>query len=418
MLRMLVIFRFIMSLILGVTCTMVYAKVLSKKNIPKIIGVGLFILVLEIIIIELTTPSIALDLYPLHTHLILILFLVLIFKCKIAHSILYVTLAYMNCFPVVYLSRLAGYIWPDSLLAEYLFYFVFVILMIICVNKYVAFYVSQLIGISRKNDIAFLIIPVIFYFFDFFVNVWSDLLMGDNYHILQFMPFVVCVVYLVVIRVISGEMQNRIKAFEEQCYMEEAISVISKEMEGLQESENMSRIYRHDMRHHFAMIRDFIENGNVEEAKIYIKENIDVIADNSLHRYCDVEIVNLVLSGYEKRGRNHGLHTVFDVDLPKNVALKSTDICAILSAILDNVFSKVEDLKDSFVKLKMSIFQDMFIITVEAPCSSEVALHYWSEGMSDEERDISIIVKNQGGEVYFAAKDELYKVMATIPLTV
>ncbi|MDD6572249.1 MAG: hypothetical protein PUF12_07710, partial [Thermoflexaceae bacterium] len=93
------------------------------------------------------------------------------------------------------------------------------------------------------SDMAFGIIPITYYCFDYITTVWTDLLYTGNYHVTQFMPFVICFAYIIFIIVLRNEQNQRIEAFKERSLVENQIAIVENEIEGLHELEQMSRIY-------------------------------------------------------------------------------------------------------------------------------------------------------------------------------
>ncbi|MDD6571852.1 MAG: hypothetical protein PUF12_05600, partial [Thermoflexaceae bacterium] len=58
------------------------------------------------------------------------------------------------------------------------------------------------------------------------------------------------------------------------------------------------RIYRHDMRHHFNLILGFIQEDKISEVVTYINENIEGIEKITPQKFCDMEVLNLLLSHF------------------------------------------------------------------------------------------------------------------------
>jgi len=413
---MIILFRFLLSLVLGLVSTMAYANVLTKKNLPKIIGAGCSIFALEFLLIKHLGASIAFAFYPLHTHLVLWLFLVFLFGCKPRHGLFYVLLAYITCMPVGYFSKVTNYIWPESRLAEYSLYGMLTVLTLFLVIRYFAPFVSYVVNISDTMDFALIVVPALLYLFDYATTVWSDALFKDNYAILQFMPFVICIVYLCGLSLFNREVHRRMELLEEQSFMERELQLASGEIEELEKREEMSRIYRHDMRHHFAILQKMIQENQIPEAKRYILENIKGIEAISPRRFCEIEIVNLVLSRFEETVKKEQVEMVFDVDLPGSIPLNNTEICVLLSNLLEMAFSRLSQLPEEKRKLdlKLCIHADMLVFSVDYACNEVQTTS--KESILQKETTIAI-AREYGGQAYINGANGTQRVMVTIPLS-
>jgi len=71
-----------------------------------------------------------------------------------------------------------------------------------------------------------------------------------------------------------------------------------KEFESLRQMQKTTASYRHDMRHHFALLQSMASKGNMEDIKEYlqtVQSDLDAITPV---RFCENETVNLILSSF------------------------------------------------------------------------------------------------------------------------
>lgn len=417
------VFRHIISLVFGTFVTAIFADIYEKKNSKKLFGVLFILLAIQAVIICMTGLDFTLKLYPVHTHLILILSLILLFKIRPYDAVIYVLLAYMCCQIPAWISKLITYILPGNVLAECILYLIVVVTTFYNIYKYIGDSVKKMLGESMASDIAFGIIPITYYFFDYITTVWTDLLYTGNYHVTQFMPFVVCFAYIIFIIVLRNEQNQRIEAFKERSLVENQIVIVENEIEGLHELEQMSRIYRHDMRHHFSLILGFIQENKISEAVTYINENIEGIEKITPQRFCDMEVLNLLLSHFATIANEEQIKYRFDVRLPNTIPLSKMEICAMVSNALENAFNEVQDLTGQrTVDMVFCAHNDMLIFSVDNSCDKSFVFDgAIPQSVEDNDhgygtRSIAAIAKKHNGMASFSARDGVFKMMVTMPL--
>ena len=70
-----------------------------------------------------------------------------------------------------------------------------------------------------------------------------------------------------------------------------------KEYEYISEKNDQNRIYRHDMRHHLAVLKEFAKEGNTDSILEYIQTLNGKLSDNEFVRYCENATVNGYMHG-------------------------------------------------------------------------------------------------------------------------
>lgn len=381
------------------------------------------LLVIQAVIIYMVGLDFTLKLYPVHTHFVLILFLILLFKIRPYEAVIYVLLAYMCCQIPAWISKLITYVLPGNDFAECILYLIVVVVVFYNIYKYVGDLVKRMLGESLAADIVFGIIPITYYFFDYITTVWTDLLYEGNYHVTQFMPFVVCIAYVIFLIVLRNEQNQRIEAFKERALVENQIVIVENEIEGLHELEQMSRIYRHDMRHHFSLILGYIQENKISDAVSYINENIEEIEKITPQKFCDMEVLNLLLSHFATIANEEQIKYSFDVRLPITIPLSKMEICAMVSNALENAFNEVQELTEQrSVDMVFCVHNGMLIFSVDNSCDKSfvfdgtIPQSVEGNGHGYGTRSIAAIAKKHNGIASFSAGDGVFKMMVTMPL--
>ena len=420
----LTIIRYLVTLLYGVITTAAFANILHRRK--NIIWLSILIVCLSLIQFVMFV-TVGFDkiiyLYPLHTHLILIAALVWIYKCSFLNAAVYTLLAYMCCQIPAWISKLAVYTKFDSGILEFVIYLTVVLLSEYIIIRYAGAPIHNLISGSRVSAMAYGAVPFTYYLFDYCTTVWTQILYTGNYHVTQFMPMVICVVYLIFAVVFSKEQEKRRLAREEQTILENELHIVESEMDNLKELEHMSRIYRHDMRHHLTLVLRLLEQYRTQEAREYILENIKSIDSITPRRFCDREMLNLLLSHFAGKAERMKAEYEVEINLPEEIPLSNTEICTMVSNALENAFNAVEALPQNHrrVDLKLREFNGKLIFSVDNTCDDHVCIvdnrpQAFGDGHGYGTRSISAIANEHHGMAKFEIRDGIFSLMVIIPL--
>ena len=99
-----------------------------------------------------------------------------------------------------------------------------------------------------------------YYAFDYATRVYTDLLFSGSAVVVEFMPFVCSAAYLLFLIHISKEQHARLRLEELKSNLDLQVHQAVREIEALRISQQKTRAYRHDLRHHLQYITACIEN--------------------------------------------------------------------------------------------------------------------------------------------------------------
>lgn len=142
--------------------------------------------------------------------------------------------------------------------------------------------------------------------------------------------------------------------------------------EGLQQQDQQLRQLRHDLRNHITAAAGLLELGKVNEARAYLDELGESRALSRPHRFCDNEMVNVVLAAKADALAQTGIAADFHVELPPHLAIADTDLCALLGNALDNAREGAAGLADATVQLRCRIDKGLFMLSVDNPTRGDV----------------------------------------------
>lgn len=151
---------------------------------------------------------------------------------------------------------------------------------------------------------------------------------------------------------------------------------ISKKME-------LGRAYRHDMRHHLAILNSLAIKHQSDEIKQYIN-NLDAkLLEVQQEIYCENVTVNAVLSTYLAQAHKEGCIVNLHVVVPSTIPFDVLDVCTVLANALENAIQACKDYEENDQREIefTAIFEDerKFIVSVSNYCSTP--LQFDKEGL-------------------------------------
>ena len=92
---------------------------------------------------------------------------------------------------------------------------------------------------------------------------------------------------------------------------------------------------RHDLRHHFHILQGFAVQGNMEGILNYLAQVQGNIPTGDLG-LCENAVVDSVAGYFAPLYRENGIPLSFSLDLPRDLPVRDTDVCSVLSNLLEN----------------------------------------------------------------------------------
>jgi sensor histidine kinase regulating citrate/malate metabolism len=107
----------------------------------------------------------------------------------------------------------------------------------------------------------------------------------------------------------------------------------------LEESQEKTIIYRHDMRHHLNLIRAYLADNNVAAAEKYIINIENILESAVVEKYCSNYSVNLILCSYIAKAKNEQIKVETRINLPETTAVSDMELCVIFANAIENAIN-------------------------------------------------------------------------------
>lgn len=361
-------------------------------------------------------PDIVKYIYPLITHLPLVIVLCILNK-KCLWPVIAVLTAYLCCQLRRWLSLLAVAIFSGNAVMQNTVELVITLPLLLVLLRYIAPFMRDISYYTISVQCQFGLVPLLYYGFDYLTCVYTNLLLEGNLVIAEFMPFVCSVAYLLFVFHISAEERIRIRLEQTQESLNLQITQAVREIKALRESQQKTRTYRHDLRHHMQYLSSCIEDGRCEQAQKYIHEICSEIEKNKVTIFCENEAANLIFSAFTGRLREYDIPIKMGVELPKKLAVAESDLCVLLSNALENALHACQKQKEKGLPgtIEVSAYEKKgkFFLQLINSCDGDVTFNHGipitnNPGHGIGVRSICAIVEKYGGIYTFLVKDNRF----------
>lgn len=355
------------------------------------------------------------QIYPLIVHFPLLVLLYILTGKRLWPAISILS-AYLFCQMRRWPALLAAAVLPGDRMTQELAELAVTVPLLLILLRFAAPAVRQLMEYPVKTQCQFGLIPALYYGFDYLTRVYTDLLSRGVPVVVEFMPTVCCVAYLVFLLYNSAEERRRVLLRQTQDNLKLQVSQAAREIGDLRESQAQAARYRHDLRHHMQYLLSCIENGQTERAKDYISGICAELEAQRVRRWCENEAANLILSAFARRAETAGVEMDIRGALPGQISISDNDLCVVLSNALENALHACLPLAAAGTACAISVefrFQERngrLFMQISNPCQEKVR---FERGVPVSDRpghgigvqSICAVAERYGGGYTFLAED-------------
>lgn len=354
--------------------------------------------------------------YPLITHCPLIIVLCILSKKKLWPTISVLT-AYLCCQTRRWLALLIVTIFSGDAAMQNIAELVMTLPILLIVLRFIAPSVRSVSQYTFSAQWQFGLVPALYYGFDYLTSIYTNLLLDGVLVVVEFMPFVCSVAYLVFIVRYSeeGRLRNRLEQMQDILTLQ--ITQAVREIEALRESQQKTRAYRHDLRHHMQYVSSCIETGRFEQAQGYIREVCSEIEMSEVTVYCENEAANLIFSAFVGRGKECGIPITIQAGIPQNILVSESDLCVLLSNALENALHACQRRKERGLSGSIEVYayerNGKFFLQAINSCETDIVFVHGlpvtnKPGHGIGVRSICAVVERYNGIYSFSVKNDKF----------
>lgn len=139
-------------------------------------------------------------------------------------------------------------------------------------------------------------------------------------------------------------------------------------LQRLQDAQTQTAIYNHDLRHTLNLVSQFVLQGNFDKLHDFLSKSQENLDSLSSTFFCEHVTANLIFGSFAQRSSEKGINFITEISLEKQLQISDTDLCALLSNLLENALiasSEVLDQKYRRIYTKAVTRDNKLIIMVE-----------------------------------------------------
>ena len=325
-------------LLFGIFVSAAFAGVKSnKKNIAILVGIFVFSGLLQLAVYMLLGEEFIWKLYPLISHLPVLIALCTVFCKKPVAAAASLFTAYLCCQPSKWFGLLIYGI-TDSMVEQYITRILVLVLVAVIVFMFVSDYIAQIYDKNDRTVLLLGITPTVYYFFDYITVVYLNVFNWKNPVIVEFMPFFLCIIFMTFCLIYHREYEEKSDAERKEQIVKIMLSEQKKEYDAIKRSEHEIRLIRHDMRLVLNSISVCIDNGDLSAAKKLISAYSDNIESTVVKKYCSNNMLNYTLSSFADRCTENNTTFVCRVDVD-DISCDEIMLSGIISNAMDNAIN-------------------------------------------------------------------------------
>lgn len=276
--------------------------------------------------------------YPLVVHLPLAVFLCARYRLSPMLALLGITSAYLSCQFSNWMG-IAALAATGSQIAYYLAR-IATTLAVFAVLLHWASDIGPRLAVKTTAELGILLIlPFVYYVFDYATNVYTTLFHSGSVVTVEFLAFALCAFYLMFLAVYLREYEAKEAAERERWMLETRDGAAMKELEAWRQSGRELSILRHDMRHYLRGLAVLIEEGRTDEALERIDKLCEANDRTAVRRFCANDTVNIALSSFSSDINANGITADLRAAVPETIHASDVDLFSVISNALDNAIA-------------------------------------------------------------------------------
>lgn len=398
----------------GIALTAAFAGIQNtRKNTLILLGLYLLCGGLQLATSSAFSQKYVWKLYPVITHLPLILLLCFYYRKTLVTALAAAFTAYLCCQPSKWLGVLVFHFTADPVW-EYAARTASLIPVGYVGLFHVSSCLSDIFNKDRRSVIIFGIVPTVYYLFDYITVVYSDLWNSSHPVVLEFLPLFLACTYMIFCFVYYREYEQKADALRNEQILRISAQQQAKEIMAVKRSEQEIRLLRHDMRLLLSSLAVSIDSGDTAKARELIEAYTDSINRTRVERFCANDALNYVLSDYAGRCSAESIPFTCVIELEE---LKVDEIlfCSILSNALDNALNaqKLLPPEKRSIRVMIKTSNEKLLLSVKNPVAGKVV---FADGLPVSGRrghgygtqSIRYMTQRLGGNCQFSVQDDIF----------
>ena len=154
--------------------------------------------------------------------------------------------------------------------------------------------------------------------------------------------------------------------------------ILEHELEAEDEFVETARRYRHDFRHHVALMREYAEAGDMDAMRRYLAEADADIERTKMPAWCQNKVVDSLIRISARRCAAAGISCSFAADVPEDLPLSGPELVALFGNLLENAVDGASKASEPSLRLDADIRNGVFFIEIRNSMSGDII---WNDNL-------------------------------------
>ena len=328
------------------------------------------------------------------------------------------------CVPAMFASRISREFLPVLKTVDYLFLLLTSLIMLWLIHHFMQPVFEQLLDTFSSLDILkFSAIP---FLYNATILASGGYLSAERNVLLRFLIGLSTLTAYFLLLMVFGRTRKIHKLDYEREMQTLVLESARQSLARQRQNQEQARIYRHDMRHHLALINGYAAEGNLEKIKEYLSQTEIEIDAITPKRYCANETVNLVLSSFEAKSAEMNVTLCIEANLPETLSISDTELCSLFSNALENAIfavSKLMEKKARRVYLRTLINNNKLLISTKNAYAGTIQMEGEFPKSSNRQpghgfgiKSMAAIVTQHGGLYSLETSGNIFTLQLMLPL--
>lgn len=271
---------------------------------------------------------------------------------------------------------------------------------------------------TDKGWFGFCTIPLSYYALIYFTGMYNvNILRVKSTLITMGLALMLTLAAYVMILRLFKQTREQVTLQKEQDLFQMQAAAAQVHLEALQESQEKTIIYRHDMRHHLNLIAAYLADNNMSAAQKYITGVENAIESATVETYCTNYTVNLILYSYILKAKKERITVETQINLPEKNTVSDMDLCVIFANALENAVNackRIPNANNRTLKVVCKTKSDQFFIQITNSYEGTVKFVDDMPANTEEShglgtKSIAAITEKYGGVYSFTTENGVFK---------
>lgn len=154
----------------------------------------------------------------------------------------------------------------------------------------------------------------------------------------------------------------------------------------LLEKEREAKMARHDLRHHFLMLRELAARGDTNALTSYLEEYDLAYLQPGDTSYCKHYVVDMLVRMYAQKAKQENIRFTININVPESIPAENVDLCVIISNLLENAMEACKQLPEEERWIHLGLIYKMSRLSIAVDNSFDGWIHMAEDSFLSRKR--------------------------------